>query len=225
MSNPPRIISDDRLEHLPIFPLPNCHLFPGAVLPLSVFEPRYLELVEHALRTEDKALAVATLKPGYDDEYEGCPPVYAVMGAGVIMAADQLPDGRWNLLVRGTDRVRLVEEHAPTYSYRTIRAERLEETLLSDAHPLEERLRALLNQLADQAPAAREALHLILSNAEDGAELTNLLGAHACSDPDLRRRMLECTDVERRLSIACRHIGRLLLEILDPPAGGPDTLH
>jgi len=225
MSSSSRTISDDRLSDLPIFPLPNCHLFPGAVLPLNVFEPRYRELVEHALKTEDKALAVATLKPGFDAEYEGTPPIYAVMGAGIIMAADQLPDGRWNLLVRGTDRVRLVEELPSEHSYRTIRAERLQETLLPDSHPLEERLRALLNQLADQAPAAREALHLILSNADTGSELADLLGAHACSDPDLRRRMLECTNVERRLSIACRHIGRLLLEILDPPAGGKDTLH
>ena len=66
---------------------------------------------------------------------------------------------------------------------------------------------------------------MIMAQAKDGASLTNLLGAHACSDSALRRRMLECVNVQTRLRMSCQHVGRLLLEVLEAPAGGRDTLH
>lgn len=220
-----RPISDVRLARLPIFPLPSAQLFPDAVLPLHVFEPRYRDLVEHVLRHGQNAMAVATLKPGYEDDYAGRPAVHPVMGAGVILAAERQSDGRWNVLVRGTDRVQMLEELSPERSFREVRAVRLMERHVERGHPLEERLRALINQLADHAAEASRPLHLIASQAKDGAMLSNLIGAHACSDARLRRKLLECTDVEKRLEMACTHLGRLLLEVAEPPAGGTDTLH
>ena len=102
----------------------------------------------------------------------------------------------------------------------------MEETDVEPGHPLDKRLRSLIIQIAEHAEGAREALHLIVGQADTPAMLTNLLGAHACSDSSLRRAMLECLDVQTRLSMACQHAGRLLLELLEPPeGGGPDTLH
>lgn len=218
-------ISDVRLTRLPIFPLPSAQLFPDAVLPLHVFEPRYRALVEHALEHGQNAMAVATLKSGYEDDYEGRPAVHPIMGAGVILAAERQGDGRWNVLVRGTDRVQMLEELPPRNLFREVRAARLMERPAAPDHPLEERLRALIGQLADHAAEAARALHLIASQARDGAMLSNLIGAHACSDPRLRRKLLECTDVEKRLEMACGHLGRLLLEVAEPPTGGTGTLH
>lgn len=218
-------ISDVRLARLPIFPLPSAQLFPDAVLPLHVFEPRYRELIEYVLRHGQNAMAVATLKPGYEDDYEGRPAVHPIMGAGVILAAERQGDGRWNVLVRGTDRVQMLEELPPERPFREVRAVRLMERRVEKDHPLEERLRSLIAQLADHAAEAARALHLIASQSKDGAMLSNLIGAHACSDARLRRTLLECTDVEKRLSLACTHLGRLLLEVAEPPTGGTDTLH
>ena len=218
-------ISNERLLSLPIFPLPEAHLFPGSVLPLHVFEPRYVDLVNHVMECGDNALAVATLKPGYDKDYEGQPPVYDIMGAGVIMAAERQSDGRWNMLIRGTDRIRMVSEHSSEHEFREIEAQRLVDSDVMEDHPLEERLRSMITQLADHAPGASEALHLIMSQSETASELTDLLGAHACSDPVLRQKLIECIDVEKRLQFACKHVGRLLLEVVEAPAGGRDTLH
>ena len=208
-----------------MFPLADVQLFPGAILPLHVFEPRYLELVDHVLESKDSALAVSTLRPGYEGEYEGRPAVYPVMGVGVVIAAERKSDGRWNLLVRGVDRVRLLSEHNADHVFREIAVERILDTHVTDNDPLDQRLRSLINQLADISPGAREALTLILAQAKNGAQLTNLLGAHACSDSALRRRMLECPNVNTRLKMACQHMGRLLLEGVEAPAGGRDTLH
>ncbi len=218
-------LSTQQLERIPIFPLPEVQLFPDAVLPLHVFEPRYVELVEHAVEEGGNLFAVATLQPGYEREYEGSPDVYPVMGLGVIIAAEQQENGRWNVLVRGLSRVKMVEEYDAERRFREVRVEQLEDRAVDEDHPLDDRLRSLLTQLADQAPGASEAIHLILSQAEDGGELTNLLGAHACADPILRRELFECLDVQRRLELSCKHVGNLLLEVMEAPAGGRDTLH
>ncbi len=218
-------ISKERLLSLPIFPLPEAHLFPGSVLPLHVFEPRYVDLVNHVMECGDNALAVATLKPGYESGTDGHPPVYDIMGAGIIMAAERQSDGRWNMLVRGTERIRMVCEHESQHDFREIEAQRLLDQDVMEDHPLEERLRSMITQLADHAPGASEALHLIMSQSDTAAELTDLLGAHACSDPVMRQRLMECVDVEKRLQHSCKHVGRLLLEVLEAPSGGRETLH
>ena len=62
-------------ELLPIFPLPNVVLFPGVFLPLHIFEPRYREMVADAL-SSDRMIGMVLLRPGWQHEYEGRPPVY-----------------------------------------------------------------------------------------------------------------------------------------------------
>jgi uncharacterized protein len=223
--NIPTDIEDESLERLPIFPLPEAQLFPDAILPLHVFEPRYVEMLEAVLDRPDHSMAIATLKPGYEDQYTKRPPVYSVMGVGSVIAAEKSKDSKWNILVRGVGRIRLIEELPAERAYREVQAKRLLDTNVDPEDPLEERLRSMLGQLADQAEGAREALHLIMAQAENGAALTNLLGAHACSDSALRRRMMECVNVKTRLRMSCQHVGRLLLEVLEPPVGGRETLH
>ena len=208
-----------------MFPLPDVQLFPGAILPLHIFEPRYVEMVDHVLESPDNALAIATLRPGYEADYQGRPPVYSVMGVGSVVAAERQSDGRWNLLVKGLIRARLVDEYDEERAFREINAERIDDTESLPGDPLEARLRSLINQLADISTGAKDALNLILAQANNGAELTNLLGAHACSDSALRRRMLECPNVNTRLKMSCQHMGRVLLEVLEAPSGGRETLH
>ena len=94
---------------LPLFPLPNVVLFPNVFLPLHIFEPRYREMVADALAS-DRLIGMVLLKPGWEHEYEGRPPVYPIGCSGVITHVDQLPDGRYNIVLRGVERFRIVEE-------------------------------------------------------------------------------------------------------------------
>ncbi len=75
---------------LPLFPLPNVVLFPNVFLPLHIFEPRYREMVADALAS-DRLIGMVLLKPGWEHEYEGRPPVYPIGCSGVITHVDQLP--------------------------------------------------------------------------------------------------------------------------------------
>src|SRR5579884_3720517 len=94
-----------------LFPLPNLVLFPYAVQPLHVFEPRYRQMTRDAL-AGDRLIAVVLLQPGWDVDYEGRPPVHPVACVGRVLAENKLEDGRYNLLLRGLRRVRILDELA-----------------------------------------------------------------------------------------------------------------
>src|SRR5437763_9199059 len=92
-----------------LFPLPNVVLFPHVMLPLHIFEPRYRQMTADAL-AGDRLLALVLLRPGWEADYEGRPLLHAMACLGKIVADQRLPDGRYNLLLRGLCRGRLVNE-------------------------------------------------------------------------------------------------------------------
>jgi Lon protease-like protein len=91
-------------EEIPVFPLPNVVFFPHTTLGLHVFEPRYRQMTEDAL-TADRLIAVALLKPGWERDYYGSPAVHAMACAGEIEDHHRLPDGRFNIRLRGLSRI------------------------------------------------------------------------------------------------------------------------
>ena len=94
---------------IPIFPLPNVVLFPTALLPLHIFEPRYRAMVADALESE-RLIGMVMLRPGWEPRYEEAPDVYPIGCAGFITHADRLPDGRFNIMLRGLEKFRIVGE-------------------------------------------------------------------------------------------------------------------
>ena len=110
----------DALRELPIFPLPNCVLLPGGLLPLHVFEPRYREMVTDALAS-DRLIGMVLLKPGWEHEYDGRPPIYPIGCTGVMTHCERLSDGRFNIVLRGIERFRVLDEdHDRAYRRATI---------------------------------------------------------------------------------------------------------
>jgi Lon protease-like protein len=105
---------------LPLFPLPNVVLFPGALLPLHIFEPRYRAMVTDAL-DGDHRIGMVLLRPGWERDYEGRPPVHDIGCSGVIIHANRLVDGRYNIVLQGLERFRvMLEDHALPYRRATI---------------------------------------------------------------------------------------------------------
>src|SRR5262249_17909149 len=100
---------------LPLFPLPNVVLFPNVFLPLHIFESRYRDMVADAIGG-DRLIGMVLLKPGWERDYEGRPPVYPIGCSGLITHVERLPDGRYNIVLRGVERFRILrEDHAHTY--------------------------------------------------------------------------------------------------------------
>jgi Lon protease-like protein len=96
-------------SEIPLFPLPNVVLFPAASLPLHIFERRYRAMAADALEGE-RLIGMVMLRPGWETDYAGTPAVYSVGCAGFITHADRLPDGRYNIVVRGQEKFRIQQE-------------------------------------------------------------------------------------------------------------------
>ena len=115
---------------IPIFPLDDIMLFPNAQRPLLIFEPRYRAMVVDALKG-DRIIGMVRLRPGFEADYEGRPPIDAVGCAGVITEAEQLPDGRYTIVLRGFTKFRVAQEDA-SRPYRLARVDGVPEMAVLD---------------------------------------------------------------------------------------------
>jgi hypothetical protein len=96
---------------IPLFPLGDVVLFPRVPVPLHIFEPRYRKMIADAL-AGPRVVGMVLLRPGWETDYEGRPPVFDSGCAGRIDHSEELPDGRYNIVLRGLTRFRVREEHA-----------------------------------------------------------------------------------------------------------------
>jgi uncharacterized protein len=121
-SAPPPVRGADSLPStIPIFPLDDVMVFPNILRPLHIFEPRYRTMVADALKG-DRVIGMIQLRPGYEANYEGRPPVFTIGCAGVITQFEQLPDGRYNIVLRGLVKFRILSEDQ-SLPYRLARVE------------------------------------------------------------------------------------------------------
>ena len=133
---------------LPVFPLPDVVLMPGALLPLHVFEPRYRLLVNDCL-AELRPLAVCQIRPNEVRNAAGAPGLLDYAAVGVISAHRALPDGRAVILINPVSRIRLESEVPSPSLYRTFRATPLVDLPVAPGSlvPIGERIRALFSPM------------------------------------------------------------------------------
>ena len=137
---------------IPIFPLPDLTLFPNSVQPFHIFEPRYREMIADAL-AGDSIIGMVMLQPGYEDDYEGRPPIHAMGAAGLIVASERLPDGRYNIVLQGLAKFRVLAEDE-SRAYRIADIEELPEAEVQDRELLGSRRRQLEAAVRSAFPSA-----------------------------------------------------------------------
>ncbi len=208
----------EAFHRLPVFPLPQAVLFPGVVMPLHLFEPRYRALAEHCING-DKTLALASLQPGYEADYEGRPPIFPIAGVGEIVAHRRLPDGRWNIALRGVCRAELVHELPPDEPFRIVRARRLREVERHEDVVAADRLRSVALQLTAAVPGAKDQLGTLLKEARSPSATSDALAALFVESFGARRGLLEELDVARRMERLESLMAELLLDISMADAG------
>lgn len=196
---------------IPLFPLPNVVLFPNVFLPLHIFEPRYRAMIGDAL-DGDRIVGMVLLRPGYEADYEGRPPVFPIGCAGLITHAEPLGDGRYDVVLRGLDRFRIAQEDA-TRPYRIAHVSGLPD-LVTDAHRAElrrhrHRIEALLVAAIERTGAQPK-----FPPAVPDEDLVNALAQYLELDPLERQALLERDGVLDR----CRGLIELLeMKTLTPP--------
>jgi Lon protease-like protein len=193
---------------LPLFPLPNVVLFPNVFLPLHIFEPRYRELVADAV-AGDRMIGMVLLRPGWDRDYEGRPPIYPIGCSGVMTHVERLGDGRYNIVLRGLERFRIVEENHER-SYRRAAVEPLHERpLAGDDHTTVRRCRGKLESLLapavagdvryPQAGAGRSKVgDAKIPSAMSNEDLVNALAQYLDLEPLEKQALLEQPSLRAR---------------------------
>ena len=127
-----------------LFPLPNLVLFPHVMQGLHIFEDRYRQMVVDAI-AGDRLIAMVMLQPGWEEEYDSTPAIEPVACLGRISWHEKLPDGRFNLRLRGIARIGLTEELPTDRLYRMARAELIPDVVAAELG----RLKTLRRLLAD----------------------------------------------------------------------------
>ncbi|MDB4957580.1 MAG: peptidase lon domain protein [Myxococcales bacterium] len=203
------------LAALPIFPLPNCVLLPGGLLPLHVFEPRYRELTRDCL-AGSHLMGVARLRPGYETSYYGRPPVYERCGVGRIICSEELPDGRFALLLRGVARVEIARElPVEQRSYRRVEARMLADANVDprDAVDHHRRLIALCDRLAEVIDQGGPQLRDLVRAFDEPGQCADAIAAALVMDADARQELLEACDPMIRLQRTLGHVSHMLCEL------------
>ena len=213
-------ISEQDLAALPVFPLPNVVLFPGALLPLHIFEPRYRELVREVLGRR-KLMGIVRLKPGFEGNYEERPPVFDVCGIGSVIDAVEQADGRFDITLRGLARARILEELPPTHAFREMRVEGLSDGF-SDAGVTSAWQRKLISLWATLGPHLPESvrdLRALTRGAEGAGAYADRLAAALVGDPDGSQRLLAETDPSERLRLLAEKLQQVLDRLIPGSAG------
>ena len=175
---------------IPLFPLPNVVLFPNVFLPLHVFEPRYREMVADAVEA-DRMIGMVLLRPGWKHDYEGRPAIYPIGCSGVLTHVERLADGRYNIVLRGLERFRVVAENHER-SYRRASVEALQERPLGLADRDEvRRCRAKLESLISPAGGEMREPHFGSAKVKGDARIPT-----AMSDEDLVNALAQYLDLE-----------------------------
>ena len=196
----------DAAGRIPVFPLPDVVFFPDTTLPLHIFEPRYRRMTEDALRS-DRLIAMVVLKPGWERDYQGNPEVYRTACAGVIEDEVRLPDGRFNIRLRGFARVR-IREFVQNQPYRIATVRRLEDRNGADGADVEEDKRRLLVTCASllQEASGKTPRPVALDGDVPFNVVINTLCQSLALEPVLKQELLEIDDLRER----CRALSEIL---------------
>jgi Lon protease-like protein len=205
-------------EALKVFPLPSAVLFPHSVIPLHIFEPRYRELVRDAL-VGDKVMALAQLEPGWESGYGGRPAMQPMMCAGLIIWHEALENGRYNILLQGVCRARLVSELPMERLYRQVSVELLPDPPFHG--PEEEQLRNAIFELVGRVPPTFSEGLLPAVARVSGGTLADVVAAAIIPEPERRQELLAELNVQRRLQVVMEEVGELIARLQPMRPSGP----
>ena len=213
---------------IPLFPLDSVTLLPQQLLPLVVFEPRYRQMIEHALDGAGQIAMAVYAGDEWKKDTHGRPPIKPAVCVGQIVQHEKLLDGRYNVLVQGVCRAKLVEELPPAQG-RLYRAALLEPVGIDTGAVIEDgggegeeeeaespdlglkpeepealtHVRSRLSELLSEGPltqmaAAEPVLEFIRNEEVPTAPLLEIVSFMLITDPHLRYKLLAEGDIETR---------------------------
>jgi uncharacterized protein len=205
-----------------LFPLPNVVLFPNLMQALHIFEPRYRQMTADAL-ADDRLIAMVLLRPGWESNYDGKPALHSIACLGKIHAEQRLPDGRYNLQLRGLTRIRILEELTTDKLYRSARVE-----VLTDTDPptpeveaeLRDEITRVIPTWSASRPHTREMFARLLTSELPLATVSDVLAFALPLPIEVKQELLEDCAITQRARRLTVYLATHTPEASDTPESG-----
>jgi len=206
------------LDDVAVFPLPQVVLFPGALMPLHIFEPRYRTMTRDVVAST-RRICIAQIPEDHEIDSFGQPGIAGVAGVGEIVKCDALPDGRFNILVEGKARAR-VDELPFRRPYR-----RAQLTVLDagTAAPDPALVRALVSTATRVAGVVRQChpgFQFCMPETTDPGTLADACAHYLVLDGTERQKLLETLEPAERVKACLESLVRQQAFL-----GSPETMH
>ena len=204
-----------------LFPLPNVVLFPRVIQPLHIFEPRYKQMVEDAL-DDNGLIALCLLRPSAGYGANNVAPIFSEICIGKIIQEERLPDGRFNLLLQGVSRAKIIKEVNDDKLYRTAKVEILHDVPLpseENANRLRAKLVKQMTKWFTQQPSAKAQLDRLVQSDLSLGNLCDVFSFALPLSVDLKILLLQLVNIEDRAMLLLEVIEQMTPEITKPQAG------
>lgn len=211
MSEAPESRTD--LAAVPLFPLPNVVLLPRAVLPLHVFEERYKQMTADVLRSGHGLIAMALLRPGWERDYYQAPAIEPVVCVGRILSHERLADGRYNFLLQGAVRARVVRE-TRQQPYRVAELAEIAERPVAEGELAAYRKRLARAVTAGALAGTKAGIQFakLVASRVTTADVADLMAFNLIEDLKVRQALLAEGDVARRVRTVTEAVERLAVD-------------
>jgi Lon protease-like protein len=218
-------------EALPIFPLSNVVLFPRVQTPLHLFEPRYRQLARAVIEGE-RRIGMVVVRPEHVSDMPGDPPIYPIGCTGLVTEHNRMPDGRYNLVLQGQHRFRVIEEvpRPEERLYRVARVVRLEDTYPDEEHERVARLRASLIEsvgaiVRHTQPERAGAFDPSLFEGVDDESLVNTLANAFAFPVEEKLELIEADSIPERFARLAGVLSFRRAELESEAGSGGSTIH
>ncbi len=192
---------------MPLFPLSDCVLLPHTITPLHIFEQRYREMVCCAL-DGNGLIAMATFQGDtWREDYHNSPPIRPCVCVGYIVQHELLPDGRYNVLLQGICRARVIEEVVQKpYRRAVIETMEPERPMEIDLEPCRDKIEKLLSDPLLKQWSQVQAVRNWISREIPTVALLDQMVLTLCRCTDERYAMLEQPCPCQRAEWLSRHL-------------------
>jgi Lon protease-like protein len=189
---------------IPLFPLPNVVFFPRMPLPLHVFEPRYRTMVRDAVKGAH-LIGMVLLRGAWERDYAGAPEIFGVGTVGELARTEELPDGRFNIVLRGL-REFVIHRELSRAAYREAVVSWREQPIDALPAPIRTGIGAVVVRYLQRIGRAGPESDLLESGVDDET-FVNFLAQHLDLDPLEKQALLEAGSLRER--------GRRLVDVLE----------
>ena len=192
-------------KQLPVMPLPGAVLFPHALLPLYIFEPRYRQMLQHALQ-HHRMFCVTLIKPSCPD-WHAPEDFFQLATVGLIRACVGRGDGTSNLILQGLQRVRFASFKQETpFPIAKIDVVESRDTTTVETEALGAKVLELYSNLKSNARQLPAKIDRYLAELRDLEMLADLIASTFVNDPLRRQRVLEEHSLNQRLRFLIRYL-------------------